>query len=159
MSVGFTGTREGMTDLQKAAVKALLTMLRAVSQGCDSGPDWFHHGDCIGADSDFHDICVEMGFEDDIRIHPPENSKHRAYKFNAFDFRRVRDEKPYLERNRDIVEASRYGGVLIACPKAKPKDGEVVTGGTWYTVEYALKKRVPVIVVWPDGAVERLGVQ
>lgn len=159
MSVGFTGTRYGMTDEQRAAVKALLSMRETVDTGCGccSGGDYFYHGDCIGADSEFHDIVAELGLVERIRIHPPDTPSKRAFKLDPSDWV-VSEPKPYLERNRDIVDHGKYGGyVLIATPKVRPKDGDRVTGGTWYTVNYALEQRVPVIVVWPDGAVENLG--
>jgi hypothetical protein len=46
-SIGFTGTRQGMTAEQKSALRNLL----------DGGAGDFHHGDCIGADSEAHGIA------------------------------------------------------------------------------------------------------
>ncbi len=54
MKVGFTGTRKGMTEFQKTEVRRLLT---EYMHGRDMEA---HHGDCIGADTDFHNICIDM---------------------------------------------------------------------------------------------------
>jgi len=42
LRIGFTGTQRGMTEAQRAALKAVLT---------DRSATQFHHGDCIGADA------------------------------------------------------------------------------------------------------------
>jgi uncharacterized protein YyaL (SSP411 family) len=47
MVVGFTGTREGMTDAQQASVLRLLLEL---------DPHGIHHGDSVGADAQSHDL-------------------------------------------------------------------------------------------------------
>ena len=49
---GFTGTQHGMTDAQKATLRDFLA----------AGSGEFHHGDCIGADSEAHDIADECGY-------------------------------------------------------------------------------------------------
>jgi hypothetical protein len=51
VSFGFTGTRQGMTAEQKSVLRNLL----------GGGAGEFHHGDCIGADSEGHDIADECG--------------------------------------------------------------------------------------------------
>lgn len=40
-SIGFTGTREGMTQAQKDVFASLVARIE---------PDEFHHGDCVGSD-------------------------------------------------------------------------------------------------------------
>jgi len=45
MRVGFTGTSQGMTRPQQEAVAALLL---------DPVPNEAHHGNCVGADAEFH---------------------------------------------------------------------------------------------------------
>jgi hypothetical protein len=42
-----------MTDQQKAAVRATLASLGDVTRA--------HHGDSIGADAEFHAVCLEYG--------------------------------------------------------------------------------------------------
>jgi hypothetical protein len=129
--VGFTGTRHGMTDAQKATVYRLLREREST---------WVHHGDCIGADDQFHDLAKTAGHK--VMLHPPEKRDLRAFRLGDD----VAFEKPYLDRNRDIVNAS---AVLIAAPA---EDEEQPKGGTWYTIRYARQRGCKVIIVWPDGS-------
>lgn len=135
MKVGMTGTRDGMTLAQKDA------LIRALKKFT---PKWFHHGDCLGADADGHDIADICGTK--ICIHPPSKRNLRAFKYgNA-----MREEKGYLQRNRDIVNDT---DVLIGFPKemiSDPYDGK---GGTWYTIKYGIGKGKVVYIVFPDGSI------
>lgn len=45
--IGFTGTRRGMTRLQKQMIETFLVM---------HSPKEAHHGDCVGSDALFHRI-------------------------------------------------------------------------------------------------------
>jgi hypothetical protein len=56
-----------MTDAQKAAFRNYL----AGSSG------ELHHGDCVGADSEAHDIADACGYN--IVLHPPTNYSERAW--------------------------------------------------------------------------------
>lgn len=134
MKMGFTGTREGMTDAQKATFSLIL-------HHC--GPREFHHGDCKGADADAHVGVSVVSFPCKIVIHPPENGDLRASCAGE-----VRPVKGYFARNRDIVAET---DALVACPKG-PDTGR---GGTWYTINYARARGKPVLIVWPDGRYER----
>jgi hypothetical protein len=49
--IGFTGTRHGMTPAQRHAVSQLIAELAA------GAAFTAHHGDCVGADAEFHDLC------------------------------------------------------------------------------------------------------
>lgn len=128
--VGFTGTRSGMTAAQKETVARKLV-------------EWsrLHHGDCVGADADAHAIAEAAGLE--IVIHPPVDGKLRAY----CRARVVAAPKTYLARNRDIVNAT---DGLIATPRLMVREDR---GGTWYTIDYAVKVGKPAWIVWPDGTV------
>lgn len=87
-----------------------------------------HHGDCIVGDWLAHRIGRELGLR--MIGHPPDNPKKRAF----CDFDEIRPEKPYLERNRDIVDET---DVLIGMP-----DGpERLRSGTWSTIRYGRKTR------------------
>jgi len=128
-NIGFTGTRSGMTERQKKELRKYLEM-----QDCGG---IFHHGDCVGADAEAHQIASRLGYE--IVIHPPKNPKERAYCWSVF----VKPEKEYLKRNHDIVDDS---NILLAAPKSKK---EVVRSGTWATIRYAHKIGKKVIVLDP----------
>lgn len=128
--LGFTGTRSGMTAQQKSAVTEIVKM---------KSPIFVVHGDCEGADTDFHNICLPLF---PIRIRPC-NHKSRAWNEGASDMREV---KGPLERNKDIV---RDATLLIATP---PTHEEIKRSGTWHTIRYARKTNVPRVIVWPDGS-------
>jgi hypothetical protein len=129
--VGFTGTRTGMT------MEQVETFARSMAE--IDGVVVFHHGDCVGADEIAHNICLQMGIPSES--HPPTNPALRANVSNAL---KVHKPKPYMARNRDIVNASSR---LFACPKSVTGR----SGGTWRTVEYATS-RIPVTIIWPGGS-------
>lgn len=131
MKVGFTGTRTGMTDAQKSALKALL-----ISPQCTE----FHHGDCVGADAESHDIAADLNCQ--IVIHPAKvPSIFRAFKNSD----RILDPKRPLDRNIDIVDETDY---LIAAAK---QDGGAYKSGTWHTIHYARRCGKQVIIIYPSG--------
>lgn len=94
IQVGFTGTRHGMTDAQKVTLETMLIQL---------GGAEFHHGDCIGADSEAHDIAMECGYCP--IIHPPTNPALRAWR--KVPAHLMRPERLYMTRNRNIVDAAK----------------------------------------------------
>lgn len=130
---GFTGTRHGMTEPQKIALRDFLRG----SQG------EFHHGDCLGADSEAHDIADECGYA--IVIHPPSNYKERAWR--EVPLHMMRSEKPYMTRNRDIVVDTI---ALIGCPAEAIEQSR---GGTWSTIRFGLRQGRTVIVINPSGKI------
>lgn len=142
--VGFTGTRHGMTTAQVLTVKHLI--------GTDYSIVEVHHGDCVGADADCHQIAMSEGAN--LVVHPPVDNRLRAFCDKAFEAKakecgvtvEVLDPKPYHDRNRDIVDACDY---LIATPQeVTPQD----KGGTWGTIGYARAKGKRNIIVYPDGS-------
>ena len=134
--VGFTGTREGMTDAQAQRVRDLLVL-------CGGGE--VHHGKCVGSDEQFNEIVGQLGGY--VRHgHPCDNPKWRSRCRVEVDH----PEKPPLERNVDVAVVCR---VLIATPK---EEREQVRGsGTWHTVRQVRALRKPVFVVFPDGKIGR----
>jgi len=128
MKVGFTGTRKGMTMRQQRTVERALHFL---------GVTELHHGDCWGADEEADWLARTNNIK--RVIHPPKDPKNRAF----CDAEVVLDEKDYLERNHDIVDAGR---ILIAAPGSLH---EITRSGTWATIRYAERKGVPVILVRP----------
>lgn len=135
MKAGFTGTREGMTEAQWSGVWAVLHQMQVTE---------LHHGDCVGADAQAHQLAQHMGIR--IIIHPPLDEKYRAYCRGAEE---IRAPKYYFERNRDIVDET---SILIGTPLTEHQEE---SGGTWYTITYCSKKRQSPIVVWPSGRIEQ----
>lgn len=133
--VGFTGTRSGMTGQQKDKVRYFLDIFFSAM--------FARHGDCVGADTQFHQLARSRGLG--VTIHPPSDPKLRAYNDGC-----VLPPKPYLERNKDIVE---WSDVVLATPGERD---EVLRSGTWSTIRYAKKLGKPVIIVYPDGDHEEL---
>lgn len=130
--VGVSGSQLGGTPQQLLGLRKLLV-----------GAKVLHHGDCKGIDEQAHYIGRELGLW--IVVHPPDNPSKRA--FCQGD--EMRDEKPYLERDRDIVDESIR---LIGCPNTYVNQ---VRSGTWYTIRYAIDK-IEVTVVFPDGTTKEL---
>ena len=128
--LAFTGTQQGMTEAQRVRFRHMMTRIR---------PEWFHHGDCIGADAQAHD---EMRPHAQIHIHPCTIDTKRAYKTGSV---RIEEPLPPLERNRVLVDVSEE---LIATPKEM---AEELRSGTWATIRYARKQKKPVHICWPDG--------
>lgn len=138
MKVGFTGTRQGMTALQKAVVTGLLI---------EEKSEIAHHGGCIGADIDFDNICWAFKPRSILTVVHPSDIKSKQGKWHYSPW--VLPEKPPLDRNRDIVDHSDF---LIAAPK---ESKEIVRSGTWATIRYARKVGKPVSIVYPDGSIRR----
>jgi hypothetical protein len=69
MKIGITGTKKGMSTNQKISLCLLFEDFDII--------DEFHHGDCIGADAEAHDILDGNVY---IVVHPPTIPKYRAYK-------------------------------------------------------------------------------
>lgn len=125
-----------MTTMQMLAVDELL---------CETLPRntlIAHHGDCIGADADFHQLARVGGMR--VIGHPPIKDVKRA--FTVCD--ELREPKDYLVRNRDIVNESDY---MIFTPQ---EDDEVLRSGTWSTARYAYAQGKPGTIVFPDGRME-----
>jgi hypothetical protein len=140
MKIGFTGTREGMSREQQKAVKRLLKKIENLYDITE-----LHHGDCIGADTDMHDIMVCSGRDVKIKIHPPINEKQRAFCKGDAYFKK----KEFLERDRYIVEKA---DAMIATPNQR---NEIKRGsGTWYTIRQAKKQKVKLYIIYPEGDIE-----
>ena len=124
MKIGFTGTREGMSQHQKEQFALKIYELN---------PSEFHHGDCIGADADAHDIIRAIFPHIKIVIHPPEKNTARAFKTGD----EIRLPYGYIVRDRHIVNDTDY---LIGSPLT---NAEVIRSGTWTTIRHARKTGKP----------------
>jgi hypothetical protein len=133
MNIGMTGTRLGMTKLQKETFSSLIKSM---------GVEVFRHGGCEGADIEAAQLVRECGESISIICHPGPHSNT----CHVDDIRVCR--KSYLARNRDIVDLSE---LLIACPYDATE-----RGGTWYTINYARKVGKGGWIIWSDGSKEPL---
>lgn len=139
MKVGFTGTRDGMTVVQWEQFEFLVGMT-------DNFEEW-HDGDCVGADSQAHATVRRFLFPAiEMHGHPCNLAKWRAH--NEYDV--TYPITAPLRRNRQIVAAV---DLMYAAPK---EFEEVLRGsGTWATIRYAKLNKVSLVIIYPDGSVER----
>ncbi len=135
VEIGFTGTRQGMTIPQHAAlVRIMLSYHKSTA-----GIRW-HHGMCVGADEQCHDLALIFDFS--VWGHPPDNSRHVA---RVKHLNRISAPLPYLDRNHAIVDEC---DILIATPNTFK---EVLRSGTWATIRYAKKTDKKVVRIDPYG--------
>ena len=138
MIIGFTGTRNGMTDAQINRVAQILE---------DEEPTKTIDGMCVGSDAGFALLSSGLGVytigypghskldEDDMTYRDP----------NPRD--EERESKTHFERNRDIVNEC---DIMIATPSGDNFDHR---GGTNYTIKYALKVGKEINIILPNGDV------
>lgn len=136
LSIGFTGTRYGMTPRQRETLKLYLKRNPIQTS--------YHHGDCIGSDEEFHNILELLGHKLNIIIHPPKNDSKRAFCKGGI----ILEPKPYLERNKDIVDES---DILLATPA---ENNEQIRSGTWSTIRYGHKRKKQVFIIYPNGVMK-----
>lgn len=142
MNIGFTGTQNGMTFSQRTVLRELL---RGIFREEPSIKHSFHHGDCVGADAEACEIAKNLGF---WRVsHPPTNPNKRAF----CEYDEIHMPKPYLERNRDIVDASER---LYATPF---EFNNKLRSGTWYTYRYATDAMKFRVLIFRDGTISTQG--
>jgi hypothetical protein len=143
--VGITATREGMTPPQRRWIQTFLEE-HCTEELIEAGMVEGHHGDCIGGDVQFDEICHEMGIP--VVIHPPIDARLRAWCKGAV---RVEKAKPYLERNKDIVRACT---VLLGAPKESREPSPARGQGTWSTIRYARQRAKQHFTIMPDGTIQ-----
>lgn len=130
MKLGMSGNRSGLTSEAENILIEFLKQNNNIRE--------VHHGDCIGADKDFHDICNENNLN--IIIHPPTDNKLRAF----CQGNTLLPPKKYLIRNKDIVNSSDFCIFF-------PPGPEILKSGTWSTIRYAKKINKKYMLVYPDG--------
>jgi hypothetical protein len=136
--LGFTGSREGMTDRQKSAFGLWIYGRRFAE---------FHHGCCVGADAFAVVVILDEAIGRPTVIGHPGDWPPLTDKEACASSAELKPCRPNLERNRNIVDATDH---LVACPKGK----EEQRSGTWATIRYARKVGRPVTIIWPDGTIE-----
>jgi hypothetical protein len=131
--VGVTATRKGLGVAQR--VFAWQFLMRV---------DEVHHGDCIGGDAEVDEIAKLVGC---TRVgHPCTLADQRAH----CECQEIREPKPPLVRNRDIVDEVE---VMLAFPSSHTEEWR--GSGTWATIRYARRLGRELWTVYPDGAIER----
>jgi hypothetical protein len=136
--LGFTGTQSGMTPKQKAFVGGWLD---AAADNMERGQEVVaHHGMCVGADEQFHRMCINRGIP--IVMHPGDDPNKRGICVGEAE---ILPSKDNLERNKDIVRAST---MMIATPKEMT---EKRRSGTWMTIRYARDRGTTITVVLSNG--------
>ena len=113
-----------------------------------------HNGECVGADKEFfnifHDIRKKVNLILDCPLamytvgHIPVDDKDRAY----CNFEFVREPYTYMIRNQHIVDES---DVLLAASYTME---EAKYGGTWATIRKARRKKMKIIILFPDGTMK-----
>ena len=135
IKIGFSGTRLGMTIKERADLESFLILARrpflntSEFELCE-----FHHGDCVGADAEAHEIATRLGYV--VVVHP---STHPLRAHCAA--KTILPIRKPLDRNHDIVDST---DMLVAAPSSKT---EVLRSGTWATIRYARKHDKPVIIL------------
>lgn len=142
MIISFTGTQKGMTSYQKMSFLKVMQFLKA-----KRNVTHFNHGDCIGADADAHEIVSNI----DIPIHIyPGTDKRGASPKRAFCINGTTHKaQEYLIRNKKMVDLCT---VLVACPA---ESIEQLRSGTWSTIRYAKKIKIPIVTIYPDGTIQK----
>ena len=134
MIIGFTGTRNGMTEEQVNSVREVIKEL-CPSQGI--------HGDCLGADEDFNKLCLEAGAETSCLPCTLEGMRANCTK-------EIAEPKSPMQRNRDIVILAH---AMIACP---PNYTKIKRGsGTWATIGFTRRAKKPLYIVFPNGKIQK----
>lgn len=145
MRVGFSGTRQGMTNDQVLHVHMLLGDLRY------AGATQVTHGMCQGSDKQFHDMAKALGY---FTIGcPGVTAEGSPYMRARVECDLVLPEKPFLVRNLQIVRES---DLMIVTPKEREE--QFKGSGVWAAIRYTRKDHKPLVILWPDGGstVERI---
>jgi hypothetical protein len=152
MILGFTGTRDGMTEAQKQAITLYLRDRHITAH---------YNGACHGADQDMFWLMMNysIALNDSVVMELcPGDTEQYAW---CITTRSLIEEKTgfngtinihkpqvYQLRNRVIVSRSDH---LLAAPGS---DHETLRSGTWATVRIARRQKVGRTIAWPDGRLE-----
>ena len=130
-SIGVTATRDGLTALQTKWLLEFLEKNRALT---------LHHGDCIGGDNEIATMFSNHG---SYVIAFPGSTVHKRALCKANDLTFPWSDN--LVRNRFIVN---HVELLLAFPNSV---SELQRSGTWFTIRYARKQRIPMFIINPNG--------
>lgn len=147
MNIAFTGTQLGMTAVQRQAVAR--TMANLFAEATDAVR--FGHGDCIGADAEFHALAAYLMSKNPrvaIEAFPCTVVGKRAYS-PGVQLAVIHPPKEPMARNKDLAV---WAHVLIAAPKDPA--GETIRSGTWSTVRRARKAGCRIFIVRRSGTIQ-----
>jgi hypothetical protein len=129
-----------MTDRQKEHLRSTLKNIKNGQLFYVDNVFEAHHGDCVGADAEFHGLVREVIPQCKIWVHPMRDGKMRAYCQGDV----ILEPRPALDRNIDIVNASHF---MIATPKGMKEE---LRSGTWHTVRYTKRQQKGLTIIWPQ---------
>lgn len=139
-----TATRHGLTSHQQRKLQKLLALQHAESTRHGISLV-FHHGGCVGGDTEAHWMAKRIGIKTVVH---PSNVEAAQGDIGPAGDHELRAPKPPLERNRDMAGETE---LAFACPRGMR---ETLRSGTWATVRYNHKKANRIIIVWPNGDTE-----
>ena len=144
MNIGFTGTKNGMTEHQFESLRHVL------QDFCSVEAVNFHQGLCVGADCEAAMLAFELGCEVfSYPGFPPKNPKSLSFRGSFNQSHITYPAKSFIERNHDIVNSTE---LLIATPA---QDHEIRRSGTWTTIRYAKNCVKPILIIYPSGAMNK----
>lgn len=148
MIAGVTGTQRGMTTLQ---AERLYHFMVHLMESADPIEEW-HHGDCIGTDSQSHDYALAVKVPS-IHVHPGLTLSKRAFCANRSPKGSCVVYEPIDNLERNVVIARKVDRLFV-CPK---EFNEIIRSGTWHCWRRAARRAETedskVIVILPDGVV------
>ena len=138
MRVGFTGTQFGPQSPEQS-----YTVIELLSEFYTEG-SVLHHGKCIGWDDQAARFARVLGYR--LAGHPPIMTSKVCSVVSDFEYPPLN----YIERDHRIVDDTQ---LLIAAPHTMH---EILRSGTWATIRFAVRRRKPGFVVWPNGELTEL---
>jgi hypothetical protein len=145
MIVGVTGTRKGLTEEQKLVWENFLELANA--QYGDEKVHELHHGGCIGADDEIHNLTRKHRPDIHIVVHPCTLVDQQAP--SAYNGDEHRKPKAPLSRNQNII--GEVDALIVFPGEFKEKTRG---SGTWATYRYGRQAKLPVTIIFPDGNFE-----
>lgn len=129
----FTGTRKGMNDIQQAHVRQILTA---------GAPLVLRHGGAVGSDTEMHAIWRECRLPGIVDVWPSDVKRRDVFAGQAHV--RLNPIMEPLLRNVEMVKRAQF---VFGTPHLNRQ----TRSGTWHTLGYAMSRKVPTLIVWPDG--------
>jgi hypothetical protein len=152
LNIGITGSRKPLPTIQIKSLYFVMMKLCLDELAMDGGSVAIHHGCCVGADEEAHNLAETMAGVS-IHGHPgmDEWGKSRlTLPTGKYDYDILHSRELYKTRNWNIVNVS---DVLIACPAYPENDKGSRRSGTWQTVRMARRASKTVKYVWANGEV------